>query len=100
MALDPLELATIVGIILVLFLWGPQKIPELARMIGTARQEFDNATREIQSVANSIQDGTNPLFASLTSPPPTHLPHPDASAALPPAPAQSPPPTTAARLLI
>jgi len=66
MALDPLELATIVGIIVVFFLWGPQKIPELARMIGRARKEFDNATREFQSAANSIQNGTNPLFAPFT----------------------------------
>jgi sec-independent protein translocase protein TatA len=68
MALDPLELATIVGIIIVFFLWGPQKIPELARMIGRARKEFDNATREFQSASASIQDGTNPLFAPLTEP--------------------------------
>jgi sec-independent protein translocase protein TatA len=100
MALDPLELATIVGIIVVLFLWGPQKIPELARMIGRARKEFDNATREFQSVANSIQDGTNPLFASLTSPPPTQLPQPGVRSALPPAPAPSQPVKTGDQLLI
>jgi sec-independent protein translocase protein TatA len=100
MALDPLELATILGIIVVLFLWGPQKIPELARMIGRARKEFDNATREFQSVANSIQDGTNPLFASLTSPPPTQLPQPGVRSALPPAPAQPPPAKTGDQLLI
>ncbi len=86
MALDPLELATIAGVIIVLFLWGPQKIPELARMIGRARREFDNATREFQNAANSIQNGTNPLFATLTSP---SLPQPGAKSALPPPP---PPP--------
>src|SRR5882672_12632776 len=94
MALDPLELATIVGVIIVFFLWGPQKIPELARMIGRARKEFDNATREFQSVANSIQDGTNPLFAPLTSPPQTQLPQPGVRSALPPPPAPAPPPHT------
>jgi len=100
MALDPLELATIVGIIVVLFLWGPQKIPELARMIGRARKEFDNATREFQSVANSIQDGTNPLFAPLTSPPPTPLPQPGVRSALPPTPSPSQPVKTGDQLLI
>ena len=37
MALDPLELVTIVGIILVFFLWGPKKIPELARGVLSTR---------------------------------------------------------------
>jgi len=104
MALDPLELATIVGIIIVLFLWGPQKIPELARMIGRARKEFDNATREFQNVAKTIQDGTNPLFAPLTPPPPTAppfpLPQPGVRSALPPTPTPSPAAKTGDELLI
>jgi sec-independent protein translocase protein TatA len=100
MALDPLELATIVGIILVLFLWGPQKIPELARMIGRARREFDNATREFQNAAKTIQDGTNPLFAPLTSPPSPPVPQPGVRSALPPTPASSPAAKTGDELLI
>ena len=69
MALDPLELGTIAAIILVFFLWGPQKIPELARMIAQARREFDSATKEFQKVSTSIQNGTNPLLASLAPAP-------------------------------
>jgi sec-independent protein translocase protein TatA len=69
MALDPLELGTIAAIIIVFFLWGPQKIPELARLVGQARREFDSATKEFQKVSASIQNGTNPLLASLTSAP-------------------------------
>jgi sec-independent protein translocase protein TatA len=97
MALDPLELATIAGVIIVLFIWGPQKIPELARMIGRARREFDNATREFQNAANSIQSGTNPLFASLASPQPAQ---PQVRSALPPASAPSEPAKTGDQLLI
>jgi len=100
MAMDPLELATIVGIIIVLFLWGPQKIPELARMIGRARKELDGVTREFQNAANSIQDGTNPLFATLTSPPPSQPPLPGVKSALPPAPPPSPASKTGDQLLI
>jgi Sec-independent protein translocase protein TatA len=59
--LDPLELGTIFAIILVFFLWGPQKIPELARVISQARREFDNASREFQKVSTSIQNGTSPF---------------------------------------
>jgi Sec-independent protein translocase protein TatA len=62
MALDPLELGSIAAIILVFFLWGPQKIPELARMVAQARKEFDNASREFQKVSAGIQDGTSPFL--------------------------------------
>jgi sec-independent protein translocase protein TatA len=91
MALDPLELATIAAVIIVFFLWGPQKIPELARMVAQARKEFDNASREFQKVSTSIQNGTNPLLAPLTSAPTAPpLPQPTqqgANSALPQPPA-------------
>jgi Sec-independent protein translocase protein TatA len=61
--LDPLELGSIAAIILVFFLWGPQKIPELARMVAQARREFDNASREFQKVSTEIQNGTSPFLA-------------------------------------
>ena len=66
MALDPLELGTIAAIIVVFFLWGPQKIPELARMVGQARKEFDKATKEFQGIAAGIQNGTSPFLAPST----------------------------------
>ncbi len=47
MALDPLELMVIGVILVVIFLWGPQKIPEIARAIGRARREFDQASKEL-----------------------------------------------------
>lgn len=61
--MDPLELGTIAAIILVFFLWGPQKIPELARMVAQARREFDNASREFQKVSTEIQNGTSPFLS-------------------------------------
>jgi len=74
MALDPLELATIGAIIIVFFLWGPQKIPELARVVAQARKEFDKASKEFQNVAVGIQNGTSPLLA--TTPPAKKAPFP------------------------
>jgi sec-independent protein translocase protein TatA len=102
LALDPLELATIVGILVVFFLWGPQKIPELARMIGRAKKEFDTASREFQSAALSIQDGTNPLFAPNTPNANPAKPLPGVRTAFPPqaAPAPAAPPKTGDQLLI
>lgn len=69
MALDPLEFGTIAAIILVFFLWGPQKIPELARLAAQARREFENASREFQNVSTSIQNGTSPLLGSSATAP-------------------------------
>lgn len=66
LALDPLELGSIAAIILVFFLWGPQKIPELARMVAQARREFDNASKEFQKVSAEIQNGTSPFLAPST----------------------------------
>jgi sec-independent protein translocase protein TatA len=66
--LDPLELGTIAAILVVFFLWGPQKIPELARVIGQARTEFEKATKEFQNVTNGLTDVNNPLFAPTTKP--------------------------------
>jgi sec-independent protein translocase protein TatA len=68
LALDPLELGTIAAILVVFFLWGPQKIPELARVIGQARTEFEKATKEFQNVTQGLTDVNNPLFAPTTKP--------------------------------
>lgn len=102
MALDPLELGTIAAIILVFFLWGPQKIPELARMVAQARKEFDNASREFQKVSVEIQNGTSPFLAPSTpvtaAAAPPALPQPPQSAL--PSTTQQPSPKTGDQLLI
>jgi len=46
LALVGYEWLIVVGVILVIFIWGPQKLPELARSIGLAKKEFDKATKE------------------------------------------------------
>ena len=50
---DPLQWLVIGIIVVVIFLWGPQKIPELARALGRAKGEFDNASKEFQTSAAS-----------------------------------------------
>jgi sec-independent protein translocase protein TatA len=75
LALDPLELGVIAVMALVLFIWGPQKIPEVARMIGRARREFEDASKEIRNITNSmvpqVESGTAAkALRSLTETPP------------------------------
>ena len=54
---DPVQLIVIGAIVLVVFLWGPKKIPELARSIGLARKEFTQASKE----------SANPTTGQLTA---------------------------------
>ena len=44
---DPTQLLVILGVLVVILIWGPSKIPELARAVGRARKEFDDAAKGI-----------------------------------------------------
>ena len=64
MALVGYEWLIVVAIILVIFLWGPQKLPELARSIGLAKKEFDKAAKEVSSATSTV---TTPTTAEATA---------------------------------
>jgi TatA/E family protein of Tat protein translocase len=55
MALDPTELLIMAAVVVVIFLWGPGKIPEMARSLGRAKKEFDAAQKDIQEVTKQFQ---------------------------------------------
>lgn len=57
---DPVQWIIIGVIVVVIFLWGPQKIPDLAKAVGRARREFDQASKDVQGMATSM---TNPQMA-------------------------------------
>jgi sec-independent protein translocase protein TatA len=42
----------IVAILILLFLWGPSKVPEMARVIGQAKREFDKAAKDVTSLVD------------------------------------------------
>lgn len=72
MALIGYEWLVVVGIILVIFLWGPKKLPELARSIGLAKKEFEKSTKEIASITNptttpTTQNEQDPLLVAANS---------------------------------
>ncbi len=56
MALDPLELVVIGVIVVVIIMWGPKKIPELARSLGIARKEFEQAKKDFQNPSTALLD--------------------------------------------
>ena len=55
---DPLQWVVIAVVVIVFLMWGPKKIPELARSIGLARKEFNNASKApldtVLSVAQAL----------------------------------------------
>ena len=67
MALMGYEWLVVVAVIAIIFLWGPQKLPELARSIGIAKKEFENAGKEASAGGSATttpatQPGTDPLL--------------------------------------
>jgi sec-independent protein translocase protein TatA len=66
LALVGYEWLIVVAILLVVFLWGPQKLPELARSIGLAKKEFEKAAKEVSTpTASSAPDtSTDPLITA------------------------------------
>jgi len=65
------EWLIVLGILLVVFLWGPQKLPELARSIGLAKKEFEKAAKEastspttVSTGATNVQPATDPLIVA------------------------------------
>lgn len=45
-----------VGVLVVVLIWGPQKIPDLARSLGRARREFEQASKGVTDTGT--QGGT------------------------------------------
>ena len=74
LALVGYEWLIVLGILLVVFLWGPQKLPELAKSIGLAKKEFDKAAKEMSTPPStaststaSAQPATDPLIVAAKS---------------------------------
>jgi sec-independent protein translocase protein TatA len=57
MAIVGYEWLIVLAIIVVLFVWGPQKLPEFARSIGLARKEIEKAYKE---ASNPTQPASAP----------------------------------------
>jgi sec-independent protein translocase protein TatA len=67
LALVGYEWLIVVAILVVVFLWGPQKLPELARSIGLAKKEFEKAAKEVSTAASSTsttEGSSDPLIVA------------------------------------
>ena len=55
------------AILIVVLIWGPQKLPELARSVGLAKKEFDKAVKETTSPVTGTatsQPASDPLIVA------------------------------------
>jgi len=59
MALDILEWGVIAVMGVSILIWGPEKVPEIAKTIGRAKKEFDGATKQLQGITKELQTGIN-----------------------------------------
>ncbi|MCL7385442.1 MAG: twin-arginine translocase TatA/TatE family subunit [Thaumarchaeota archaeon] len=50
MAIVGVEWIVIIIIIVIFLIWGPSKIPELARSLGKAKKEFEKAMKEAEEI--------------------------------------------------
>ncbi len=57
MALSGLEWVIIGVVAIVIIMWGPAKIPELAKALGKAKGEFDKASKDFQEAATTTANG-------------------------------------------
>lgn len=46
MAITPVEIVVLAVVVIMFVMWGPKKIPELARSLGRARREFSEGVKE------------------------------------------------------
>ena len=59
MALDILEWGVIAVMGVSILIWGPEKVPEIAKTLGRAKKEFDGTTKQLQGITKELQTGIN-----------------------------------------
>ncbi len=57
MPIQGIEWIIVAVIVLVLFLWGPEKLPKLARSIGQAKKEFEKASKGVEEEIKQFETG-------------------------------------------
>ena len=56
-----------VGVLVVILIWGPQKIPDLARSLGRARREFDQASKGLSEPTTNVTPNAQEPLVDLAN---------------------------------
>lgn len=56
MALDALEIGVIAVMGIAIFIWGPEKVPEIAKTIANARKQLNGYTQQLQGITKELQN--------------------------------------------
>ena len=59
MAIVGYEWIIIIALLVIFFIWGPSKLPELARSLGKAKKEFSKAMKEAEEVREQLASTVN-----------------------------------------
>ena len=70
MAIVGFEAIAVAVVLVVVFLWGPQKLPEMARSVALAKREFENASKGITSPSSYLLPSTSTPTTAAPSPEP------------------------------
>ncbi|MCS7126605.1 MAG: twin-arginine translocase TatA/TatE family subunit [Aigarchaeota archaeon] len=75
MPIQGIEWIIVAVIVLVLFLWGPEKLPKLAKSIGQAKKEFEKASKgveeEVKQFERDLKSPTPSTPSTTYMPPPS-----------------------------
>lgn len=61
--MDGMEILIIGVVAIVIIMWGPGKIPEFAKALGRAKGEFEKASKELSTTANTSTLTTSTVTA-------------------------------------
>jgi len=56
LALVGYEWLIVIAILLIIFLWGPKRIPEFVRSLGLAKKEFKKAVEEPSTASKEAEE--------------------------------------------
>ncbi len=59
MVLDAIELGIVAVMALSVFIWGPDKIPDIAKTLTTARKELNVYTKQLQGITKELETSIN-----------------------------------------
>lgn len=69
MAIQGIEWIVIGVILIILFLWGPEKLPKMARSLGQAKKEFEKASKGLEEEINRAAAVPASTVSTLSRPP-------------------------------